>query len=185
MLRTAEYTLIIMGFPTTMQNILHSFSISMQTDHRDVYFCSRRIPKVASKRTTIQSTVHFYKLIHDSLSLFSSAIFLLSHYLILTLITNGGNSPVCVPMEEAIIGGCALCAFLGKVACYISKPNVAAVDAIELVGQMDGRKVTAVVDPQHGKASNEVLVELLGSVRPGAIVTMNFKVCRKKRIGCR
>jgi hypothetical protein len=89
-------------------------------------------------------------------------------------------------MEEAIIRGCALCAFLGKVACYLSKPNdVTAVDAIELVGQMDGRKVTTVVDPRHGKASNEVLVELLGSVRPGTIVTMNFKVCRQKRIGCR
>jgi hypothetical protein len=98
-------------------------------------------------------------------------------------VLNTGNNPVCVPMQDATISGCTLCGFLAKIGCYLSNKDVIiGLESIELVGEIYGRKLSAVVTPQHGTAANDVLVSLLRTVAAGTIFSRPFRFCRQKRI---
>jgi hypothetical protein len=44
--------------------------------------------------------------------------------------------------------------------------------SMELVAEIDGRRVVNVVDPEHGVRANDILGGLLESIAAGTLVTM-------------
>jgi hypothetical protein len=100
------------------------------------------------------------------------------------LVVNTGNKTVLMPMEKTTISGCALCALLSGIARYLNNEAVIIrLGSMEFAGDIYGRKVCAVVAPEHGTAGNQVLVDLLQSVRAGTIVIRKFRFCRQHRVG--
>jgi hypothetical protein len=100
------------------------------------------------------------------------------------LVVNTGNKTVLMPMEKTTISGCALCALLSGIARYLNNRSVIIrLDSMEFAGDIYGRKVCAVVAPNHGTAANQVLVDLLQSVGAGTILSLKLRICRQQRVG--
>jgi hypothetical protein len=86
-----------------------------------------------------------------------------------------GNERVLVPFETATIAGCGLCAFLRKIAHYMRKPGaIRLIASMELVAEIDRRRVVKVVDPEHGVKANDILGGLLESIPAGTLVILTL-----------
>jgi hypothetical protein len=93
-----------------------------------------------------------------------------------------GNKRIMVPMEQAALKGCTMCAFFGKVGRYMCKAGSRYFpESIELVVDIDGKKHTTVVTPHHGIEANALLVHLLKSIRAGSVMHMTLGADSKGR----
>jgi hypothetical protein len=84
-----------------------------------------------------------------------------------------GNKRVMVPLEQAALKGCTMCAFFGKVGRYMSEPaRLYFPDSIQLVVDIDGKTHTTVATPDHGIQANRLLVDLLKMIQAGSVIHM-------------
>jgi hypothetical protein len=78
-----------------------------------------------------------------------------------------------VPIESAIIRGCAMCALLRKVANYlVIQDRKHAFGTLGLFVKKEDKRLTTFIDFDHGLYAEELLTEFLQSVEVGDVVKM-------------
>jgi hypothetical protein len=91
----------------------------------------------------------------------------------MVLVTHDGN--ILVPMEEAMMQGCAICALLAKIVTYARKYcGRYFTGSLEIMRDCAGWQSRTWIYPEHGLCANDFLMELLQGISSGDVLKVRM-----------